>query len=282
MKRAGLRMDVDTVTDAREGLEGLRRILLNHNVRCTVFVHMGKSISHGTLFRNLGRTLHNVSGRTQSSVAKIGVGKKLGRKALFQTLLMNPDIGPLAADTLGSMAKDGHELALHGGRNHTVWQRKGTTMSGEWTLSEVSWGKAQFEKHFGTSPLGFSTPGFAVPETLEDTLAELGFAYHSDTWGSEHMKPRGNKIRDIPVNVVGPDTVPIIEHLSAAGLDASTIAVRVVERFREVAGAGGVPVIYGHPSTEGHLLSGIFSTALEKLISNGWSLVGLKELLDEA
>lgn len=79
MKKAGLRIDIDNIIDATTGLRELRSILNENSLKCTIFVHMGKSIHHLTLLKDFKRTSENIKGGTASH-QKIGVGKKARKK----------------------------------------------------------------------------------------------------------------------------------------------------------------------------------------------------------
>jgi peptidoglycan/xylan/chitin deacetylase (PgdA/CDA1 family) len=281
MKQAGLRIDIDNITDATTGLAGLQKLLYEYNMRCTIFVNMGKSINHFILLKDIARTFQNVTGKTSSDAPKISVVRKLGKKGLFKTLLFNPPIGPLAKNLLLDMSKNGNELGLHGGRNHTTWQRLGDRMPKEKLLSEIKWGKDRFEQTFGFEPKGFASPGFKTTPQLSEILSSLKFLYHSDSCGDNKLTPENTKMPDVPVNVVGPQTVPIVEYLWSMGMDNDDITDRIISRFDAVA-AAGIPVMYGHPSVEGNLLREVFSKVIAKLSSNGWTLSPLKDILNAA
>lgn len=281
MKKAGFRVDVDTITDVTTGLNSLKCILDDTGVRCSIYVNMGKSIDRITLLKGIGKTFKNVSGESENSTAKIGVLKKLGKKNFLQTILFNPNIGIKGRGLLQKMDEEGHEISLHGGKNHAVWQRNGLTMSPGWASKEITWGKNRFKQVFGFAPLGFTAPGFVEPPGFEIALAQEGFKYHSDICSKDLIKPFRETITNIPVNIVGQNTVPIIEYLVASGKPEKEIIEHVRTAFADVEKQGGVPVMYGHPAVEGLLLGRLLTQTFEVLKNDGWTIVPLLELLNE-
>jgi hypothetical protein len=78
MRPAGLRADIDNIIEAAEGLERPREILAEYDVRCTVFVNVGKSIRSIMPLRDLRHTLQNMTGKTSSSNLKtVPISKNL-------------------------------------------------------------------------------------------------------------------------------------------------------------------------------------------------------------
>ena len=95
MSPAGLRADIDNIIDATGGLEKLREILAEYDVRCTIFVNMG-NLSAVILLRDLRHTLQNMTGKTSSS---------------------NLKIVPVSKNLLLKISKTGNERALQTGKN---------------------------------------------------------------------------------------------------------------------------------------------------------------------
>jgi len=282
MKKAGFRVDIDTITDVTTGLISLKSIFDITGVRSSIYVNMGKSIDRIILLKGIGKTFKNLSGANETATAKIGVLKKLGKKNFIRTILFNPRIGPKGRDILLEMAEKGHEISLHGGKNHAVWQRNGANKSPEWTSKEIEWGKTKFLKVFGFEPKGFTAPGFVEPPGFEIALQKHGFRYHSDTCATDAVRPFQKIITNIPVNIVGLNTVPIIEYLVASGRTEKDIINQVLSEFDAIEKQGGIPVMYGHPTVEGLLFGELLIQVFESLKNNGWSIIPLTELQNEA
>jgi peptidoglycan/xylan/chitin deacetylase (PgdA/CDA1 family) len=282
MRNIGLRIDIDSVIDISIGLESIREILNEFDSRCTIFINMGTSISRYILLRDITRTIKNLKGKTSSGITKLKTIQKLGKKGFLETIFINPRIGSRGKKILHIMHNEGNELGLHGGKNHAIWQRVGDKKTQLWTLQELRWGKFKFQKAFSIDPIGFTCPGFTVPIGLEESLKKLGFIYHSDISDESEFNPIKNLIYNIPVNVIGPETMPIIEYLHIKGLNPTKIAHQILYKLEEILSNNGIPVIYGHPSVEGLILKDDLRKLLIELKQSGYTTVPLKELLDES
>ena len=271
----GLRFDIDSVIDATIGLENLLKILEEYSAKATIFVNMGKSISRKILIKRIGRKKNNVGGGEQ--IFKIGVTKKLGPKGVLKTIIFNPVIGKMVKKYTNRFNELNIELGVHGGRNHAEWQHFGKNFTLEKTEGEIEWSTNNFRKIFGFSPQGFSAPRFVVPNGLESILKKFGYKYHSDICEVNNIIK--NELPNIPVNVVGKHTVPILEWYAAQGIDCKDASRRAVGKAEEIAKNGGVPVFYGHPSVEGKLISDYFIQFLKDSANKGFKFVSLGELI---
>ncbi len=250
-----LRFDVDSVTCLENGVPALLRLGERHGVRFTFFVNMGRSFSWR---HTVTRTLRSKRGRaTREEVAppranKLSAAAKLGRGGVLKTVLMNPRLGWRYRPTLDRLFEEGHELGLHGGSNHATWQYALDELGEDGLKRHVRPSFAAFRDRYG-QPSGFASPGFRYNEAVLDLMDNEGFEYASDMTGERPFRPprpggRGHYAHfQVPVNLIGEDSVPVIEQGLALGRSSARIVRDAVERIRERRFA----LMYGHPYVEG-------------------------------
>lgn len=275
-KSAGLRFDIDTVADVEKGMPRVLEMLDRVGARATFFVNVGRAISLIDNMMDLKKTVTNLMGDKRSSgPKKIGAFRKLGAGSFFETMILNPMVGRRGRDILSRCLKAGHELALHGGRNHAAWVRSAGGWTEEKIRADILWAREEFKRLFGFLPEGFSAPGFVMPSLAATVLPGIGFKYCSGISSDPSVHGAKCLLKEIPVNVCGPGGVPIVEHMAASGKDAGTIVNFVADRFEEIHRAGSLPVIYGHPVTEGVICGPIFEQVLKNLTVKGWLITHL-------
>lgn len=269
-----LRFDIDTITCIEQGVPRLIRLAADYDIHFTFFANMGRSISRVENFlRTPARTAHNLTGTAQ----KISVLKKLGVIDILRTVLFNPQVGFRHLDRLKSIADHGHELGLHGGDNHAVWQRNadqaGIEQIRDWLLATHD----RFSRLFGP-PVGFASPGTTHSDRVYEVLRELGYAYVSDILPNAELAPYPEPcgLLQIPVNVHR-ESIPLIEHLRALQLDDDTIVNRVVERCDELS----LCTMVAHPVWEGFRDEPLLRRVIEALLERGYQFRPMRALLAE-
>lgn len=250
-----LRFDVDSVTCLEHGVPALLELGERHGVRFTFFVNMGRSFSWR---HTVARTLRSRRRRatredaSPSPAKKMSATAKLGRGGVLKTVLMNPRLGWRYRSTLDRLFEEGHELGLHGGSNHATWQYALDELGEDGLERHVGPSFAAFRDRYG-QPSGFASPGFRYNEAVLDLMDNEGFEYASDMAGEGPFRPPrpsgGNHYThfQVPVNVIGEDSVPVIEQGLALGRSSARIVRDAVERIRERRFA----LMYGHPYVEG-------------------------------
>ena len=270
-KIAGLRFDIDTISDIRNGLPALLDILNRYEAKATFFVTVGRSASFIENVKDIDRSIANLTGGKEPSDGKKLSGfKKLGLRGFLETVIFNPLLGPKGREILLSAKEAGHELALHGGKNHAAWARGAANWPIGRIEEEIWWGRHEFEKIFGFCPAGFSTPGFVVPKYVDAILVKAGFRYHSGAAPDDDQARRRTSLKEISVNVCSSGGIPIIEHFAALGKEPEYIVNYFKERFRYLRSAAITPVFYGHPAVEGWLCGDIFEKVLKDLADDKW------------
>ncbi|MCY4573186.1 MAG: polysaccharide deacetylase family protein [Gemmatimonadetes bacterium] len=250
-----LRFDVDSVTCLESGVPALLELGERRGVRFTFFVNMGRSFSW---WHTVARTLRSRRRRVTredaslSRAKKLSATAKLGRGGVLKTVLMNPRLGRRYRSTLDRLFDEGHELGLHGGSNHATWQYALDELGEEGLERHIRPSFAAFRDRYG-QPIGFASPGFRYNEAVLDLMDSEGFEYASDMAGEGPFRPprpggrRHYTHFQVPVNVIGEDSVPVIEQGLALGRSSDRIVRDAVERIHERRFA----LMYGHPYVEG-------------------------------
>ena len=274
-----LRFDVDSVTCLERGVPALLKLGDSRGVRFTFFVNMGRSFSwRHTLGRTLGRARGEAGSSDPSSPYKLSASAKLGWGGVVKTALINPRLGWRYRPALDRLGQEGHELGLHGGSNHAIWQ---------YALDEL--GKNGLERHCRASfaafrdrygqPRGFASPGFRYNDAVLDLMDNEGFEYASDMAGERPFRPPrkdgGSRYShfQIPVNVIGENSVPLIEQGLARGHSHARIVQDAVDQIR----GRRFALMYGHPYVEGvrwRLLDAVLSE-----LSGDYDVVTVAEYL---
>ena len=248
-----VRFDVDSVTCLERGIPALMRLGERRGVRFTFFVNMGRSFSwRHTVVRRLRGARQAGRAVAESRPIKMSAALKLGRRGVAETLLLNPRLGRRYRLTFDALAAAGHELGLHGGSNHAVWQYALDALAVKGLEKHVRGAFDEFRGRYG-APRGFASPGFRYNDAVLDLLDREGFEYASDMPGELPFRPlrTGTRSRhahfQLPVNVIGEQNVPVIEQGLARGLSRRSIVRGAVERIRE----RDFALMYGHPCVEG-------------------------------
>ena len=270
-----VRFDVDSVTCLERGIAPLRDLGTRLGVRFTFFVNMGRSFSFSEMARSRLSTppLPPILG----AATKLGSLQKLGWKGLCTTLVRNPRLGRAYRTAIDSLHAEGHELGLHGGTNHATWQRGLTRLDDAELEALYRPAFNEFTERWGP-PEGFASPGFRHDARVLELMDREGFVYASDMPGDapfRPLRPDGRRYRhyQVPVNVIGDGTVPVIEQGLALGLAPERIVQDAVSRIREHSFA----VIYDHP-----FVAGIHSGLLERILrrmSGEYDVVPMNEYL---
>ncbi len=265
-----IRFDVDSIRCIEDGIPRLRRLANSHDVRFTFFVNMGRSFNWWLTGRHVLRRLTGGGSprRPPSDVGSAGASavtplslpatKKLGPWAVVRTMALNPMLGDRYRSTFDALHEEGHELGLHGGTDHVVWQRALDTLSDEELDALLRPALATFRDRYG-DPTGFASPGFRFDHRVKTILDREGFVYASDMSGEHPFRPAGPapdttsaaapeyEHYEVPVNVIGEGNVPVIEQGLARGLSDDAIVERAVGEITSRPFA----LMYGHPYVEG-------------------------------
>lgn len=270
-KLIALRFDADSITCVRRGMPNLIGLAKKYGIPMTFFVCMGQSF----FWKSFQRKKHETH---CGKYRKIHPLKKMGIIDTLHTLVWNPQIGIRYEDVFCHALQQGHELGLHGGRNHGWWQINAVNATEEKLWEDLSWGHDEFTKRFG-KPFGFAAPGFVWNSAVLDMIEKKSFAYASDMEGECPFQPviEGRQYHhwQIPVTICGPQKISYLEWCQMQGKSDQEIT----DGFSQLFGKHPYEVIYGHPFREG--IHGL--TFLERVIrlalDQGYQFKRMKELV---
>ncbi len=242
------RFDVDTHRCIRDGMPALSALAGKLDVPFTFFVNMGRAVSRSAV---LGQLISESVPSSAPDAAKYSARTKLGWRGYLEAAILNPKVGGSAHEVIRQAHGAGHEIGLHGGRNHAVWQHE----AGDWDQARL---EAEVDAVLPAlalllgddGPFGFASPGWTTSALLPSVLAERGFRYVADLHGPEPDTTPELARAPSPVEVVRPQLtgepggVAYVEHLRASGLDD----VAMLRRFEaDLYRAGPTVVVYDHP-----------------------------------
>ena len=250
-----IRFDIDTVVCLQTGVPSLLELAKRCDVRFTFFVNMGRAIDFSTM---IGR-------RDQNTVKadRLPAREKLGTAGLLQTVFLNPRVGLSGIPILERLIDSGHELGLHGGRNHGSWQHGALGWSEERVEDEVRWGTEALEKHGLPRPIMFASPGWTSPPGLPSALKKLGYTLLADRHGSHLTAHPGHRedLTEIGTGMVAePGGVGFIENL-VARRHSREDRIRIYDEYFSKQAPW---VVYDHPALAG--TSGL--SILDEMISH--------------
>ncbi len=222
------RFDVDTHRCLNKGTEPLLNLGRKHDVRFTFFVNMGRATDRlavlGSMLKSSKRRDSGDSKLEHDVSAKLSNLEKLGFRDYLQVVLANPLVGAANKRVLLRAAEEGHEVGLHGGRNHGTWQREGSHWDAARLRDEISWSHQLLGDLLEREPSGFTSPGFSSNSELGDILRDFGFRYSSDQYGADTAVAWLNDtIADIPCNILGKGGVAYLEHQVASNRSRAEI-----------------------------------------------------------
>jgi peptidoglycan/xylan/chitin deacetylase (PgdA/CDA1 family) len=265
----GLKIDVCTFDGLRVGVPNLLRLLDRRRIQATFFVALGPDTTGRAVLRLLQPGFLAKMRRTQA-VRTYGL-----RTILSGTLLPPRHAGCRLAPLLQQVIAAGHELAIHG-YDHRRWQGRVQRMDEGTVREEI--GRAMTVYHEVTSrlPRGFGAPGWQVSMASLRALDEMGFAYASDTRGTQPFFPlvAGCALRTLQL----PTTCPTLdEALGLDGLDGDGYVALVSRQLQGK--ARGVLTL--HSEMEGIGFQAVADRLIAALHAEGARCLSLEILAEQ-
>lgn len=248
-KHICFRFDIDTHVCLSKGLPNLLALAKEEGVSFTFFINMGKGFDRLNSVKNIfGRFSDNRFGDSKETgpAENLSMFGKLGRKESLVAMLLNPLVGSKYVSVLKAAVEGGHELGLHGGRNHSCWEKEALTWSSQRLGAEVAYGVNQMI-HLGLPrPTSFASPAWQSPDALQSILQEMQFTVCAD-WrdaDSESFQVKSG-VTQVPTNILSPaDDVGYIENFRARGADDQAI----LSHFKaQLAAKNTFAMVYEHP-----------------------------------
>lgn len=255
------RWDIDHLYGLEKGVPRILDLCKKIGVKNSFYINLGHSVNLSEwLLRSPSKSIGKLSSKNS-----INIIKKVGIAEVLRALFIQRNVGLERVDILKRIIGEGHELGLHGIFDHIVWSRRLDSLSQDFIENEVKKAICFFEDKLGFKPNGFAAPGFKWNQKTLNILDKF-FNFSGDLSGNEpfrvKLKNKVYKHLQIPVTVIGPDTVPLIEFLLATGKTEAEIIAAVEREILKQ----DFSVMYGHPCLEGmktEVLEKIFKFVLE-------------------
>ena len=248
-----LKVDVDTLRGTQEGVPRLLRLLDRANVRATFLFSMGPDHTGRALKRAFRPGFLSKVSRT-SVVSHYGL-----RTLMYGVALPGPDIGKVAAETMRSALRAGHECGLHAW-DHVLWQDKVRHRDDAWTVRQMALAFDRFVDVFGRAPSSHGAAGWQMNAAAFRQIDRWGLAYASDGRGSAPFVPvvEGTALRHVQL----PTTLPTLDELIGRdGIDEGNVVAHLLGLT-----ARDRPQVHTlHAELEGQALAPEFSALLR-----GW------------
>ncbi len=246
MNYLALRFDVDTHKCITSGVDNLLDLAKKYDNKFTFYVNTGRSVHPYSTFTSM---LHSKKdNHVSKSAPSLSAFNKLGAYDYLYAAIVNPVIADYGKRQIQRIIDEGHELGLHGGRNHELWYQKYDEWSLESIRSEVQWGLDKLSEFGAPSVSGFASPHWKSNNKLAKVLKEFGFKYYSDLHGTKSVKISNKVIDNVSVNISGePGGVGYFEYASASGMSDEQV---IVDLFSRV-GSTKYSIVYDHPYYSG-------------------------------
>lgn len=274
MKTFSFRFDIDSLADIEAGVPKLIELAKELDVRFTFFVNMGRSFRWSVAGGQWSAKpeTKNLEPNSSPITHHSSTVKRLGLWRTFRTVIFNPNIGLSNKKILFKLLDNGHELGLHGGMDHPLWQWGLDTLSKDEINDLLRPAYNHFAELF-ERPKGFASPGLKYNRHVLELIDEYGFEYASDMEGERPFIHQGFRHLQIPANIIGPNGISLIDQFHRSGLQEAEI----VRRCREEVEKKEIGVMFGHPAIEGETLS--LRTLLRLIRDSGYKIVPMKEIL---
>ncbi len=211
------------------------------DVKFTFFVNMGRAFDRRI---TLGKALRRLFSRgTPTALSAAG---KLGLAESLHAALLNPHAGKRSAAVLRAARDAGHEIGLHGGRNHARWERDAHRWSEDELRREVRTGGRWMAECGLPAPTSFASPAWNSPSLLKKVLRAGGFEVIADGYDltTEAVTPVDGLL-SVPTNVAaGAGTAGYLE---TAALKRWNSAELAADWKRQLAAKQKLAVVYDHP-----------------------------------
>jgi len=272
MKYCCFRFDADTHACVSHGIPALMDVAASLNVPFTFFVNMGRAFYPWITITKMLKRL--VSARREASFS---AAQKLGLLESVKAAVLNPRAGRSFPDILRSASRSGHEIGVHGGRNHACWARSASTWNHEYLREEVSASISWMNECGLESPVSFASPGWNSPHDLSRVLQSLGLSVLADTYDrtAESVGRTDCGLKSVPTNITAePGNAGYLETLRARGWSTN----RIREDFRnQLNGKTCLAVVYDHPFFAGTRDAVLVEHLITDAVNCGFKICTMRE-----
>ncbi|GGB72774.1 hypothetical protein GCM10007424_10910 [Flavobacterium suaedae] len=237
---------------------------------------MGRSFSYKvTVEKYITKFFYNNS--SQKDIQAYSILHKLGYTNFFKALLLNPKVGYNHKELLQKIILEGHELGLHGGKNHATWERYLKKWYKKEIDIQIEYGLMCFEQLGLPKPQSFASPCWQTSDVLNQSLLKHGFSIVADTYSSNGFPYRDNiGLLQCPTNILAKEpTVGFIENLRVLGYTSKQI---LHEFERQLDREGDYKMVFDHPFYVGIKEIELLSEMLEICVVKGYQVQSLENI----
>lgn len=267
------RFDVDTHKCARDGVPNLLRLGTETNTKFTFFVNCGRAVS---VYETLSKKFNAPTHVSVHSAPQLSALQKLGKWDYLWAALVNPNILRAHRNEIEELAKHGHEIGLHGGRNHETWMSHAQNWNHETVQNEVHWGLNEL-RSIGITPTGFASPGARGSNIICKVLNENSFKYYSDNLDPNAVEfSMNNDLLSIPTKLCGEKGVAYIEAMRAQNFTDE----QILNQFDKDLDSKSDLVMYDHPYYAGVVEIDLLRKMIAMCKAKSYKIVTMQELYE--
>ncbi len=270
MKFCCFRFDADTHVCVSVGIPRLVELGDRLGAKFTFFINMGRAFDPGTTLFKAARRWLTPGGRGSLSVTR-----KLGPWHALKAAMLNPRAGSSDPTALRSAARSGHEIGLHGGRNHARWERSAHLWTEARLRREIQWGLNQMNRCQLPRPISFASPAWNSPPSLPLVLRSLDFQTLADLYN-----PFQEEVASLEGLLVFPTNVHpdagSAGYLETMRLDSRPTREIIAHFRRQLRAKAELAVVYDHPFFAGvHALEQV-KAMVEAALDEGFQVATIQ------
>lgn len=218
--RVALRIDVDSLLAARDGVPRLLKLFEEYKIQASFFFSVGPD--------NSGRSWERWC---NSSL--------LGWRPLLNgTLLNGAVISDVAADMMNAVVEAGHEIGLKT-YDAIEWKKKAAFADAKWSSHQFALALEAFEKITSFPPERYSATGFQINRYLLEYQQAQNFTFASDTRGKYPYYPELQGVQSRCLQI--PVTLPTLQQaLAESRVDKHNVHEYLFSESRYILPAGHV------------------------------------------
>jgi len=268
-ERLGLRVDVDFGVGLHSGVPYLLEVLRRRDLRVTFYVTMGPDG-----FRKHAQRLGSPSYRKRvRRMSPWTIVRKFGPAYLARHALGMPgDVGRRYPDIIRMALDDGHEVGVHG-YDHYWWAENVFEADAAALQADMDKAFEAFRHCTGREASAWASPNWRCSAASLSLVDNHGFRYGADTRGHGPFVPmtggRPAATPQLPISL--PCLHEIGDYLDTT--DAALIGREFARRLTP-----GYNVWCIHDYYEGLLRRDLFEPVLDRLLDDGWDVVGMDDL----
>jgi peptidoglycan/xylan/chitin deacetylase (PgdA/CDA1 family) len=178
-----LKIDVDSLAAAREGVPRLEALLKSLGANATFFFDMGPDRSGRT-----GGPLFGVGQHRPQQRLNRQLGGPHGMARFYGNLWPAPLQAPRQAKTMLQLAEQGHEVGLSVW-DRVAWVKQIASADSRWTVQQIELARTAFHAVQGRDVTAMAAPMWRTNRASLRRQQQLGLAYGSDCRGDYPFLP---------------------------------------------------------------------------------------------